>query len=127
MEHRGATRVRSERVRSELDPPNSSYPHREEQHIRCHFERGITVTEGPSKALSKIVPRMNSRLRRAVTVLLLIAGSVPLVVGSAPAASANAAGAVASGGNHSCAVTASGGVKCWGLNFVGELGNDVVR
>src|SRR3954471_25077843 len=56
---------------------------------------------------------------------LLIAGVCLIFASSAIAAHrvAEAAGSIASGETHTCAVTEAGTVKCWGLNGNAQLGD----
>jgi len=51
-------------------------------------------------------------------------GTQPLAVGVTGFPAMAGATYLASGFSHSCVVTATGGVKCWGANFANELGDN---
>ena len=63
-----------------------------------------------------------SLLLTALVAALLAAFSLAVPSGPTPAEAANVAG-VSAGGEHTCAVTTGGGVKCWGDNNYGQLGD----
>jgi len=71
------------------------------------------------------LPRPGSRRRSLILMSCLFAllALLALPSGGARPASADTAAAFAAGGSDTCAVTTAGGLKCWGLNSFGQLGD----
>lgn len=62
-------------------------------------------------------------MRHSALVGVIVAITLISLAGRTSPAAADSATSIAMGSRHACALTDNGGVKCWGWNFFGQLGD----
>jgi alpha-tubulin suppressor-like RCC1 family protein len=81
----------------------------------------ITNQSVQNNFLHKIAKRLSARGILLMTGLLIMLANVNVGHALVPLTGISK---IAAGNGHTCAVTVSGTVKCWGLNFYGQLGDN---